>query len=191
MEKMLIAEKYEALAESFDKAEANYNSSTHDTMFSEYPEMLDTKQLCQALGCSEKYVYKLIREGKLPKLNIYGNDYPTPDGTCLRDYIDIVDLAQAHVCAVSRMLDGKMKEAYEVFNIGTGKPVSVLELVNAFQKVNGVKLNYKFAPRRPGDVTEVWADPSKANAELGWEAKRTIEETLIAAWNWEKYLAKK
>lgn len=129
--------------------------------------------------------------GKRACLSIFGNDYPTPDGTCLRDYIDIVDLAQAHVCAVSRMLDSKMKEAYEVFNIGTGKPVSVLELVNAFQKVNGVKLNYKFAPRRPGDVTEVWADPSKANAELGWEAKRTIEETLLAAWNWEKYLAKK
>ena len=129
--------------------------------------------------------------GKRECLQIFGNDYPTPDGTCLRDYIDVVDLAKAHVCAVSRMLDDKMKEPYEVFNIGTGKPVSVLELVNAFQEVNGVKLNYKFAPRRPGDVTEVWADPSKANEELGWKAKRTIEETLKAAWNWEKYIAKK
>ena len=129
--------------------------------------------------------------GKRECLSIFGNDYPTPDGTCLRDYIDIVDLAQAHVCAVSRMMDGKMKEPYEIFNIGTGRPVSVLELVNTFQDVNGVKVNYKFAPRRPGDVTAVWADPSKANEELGWKAKRTVEETLQAAWNWEKHLAKK
>ena len=129
--------------------------------------------------------------GKRECLSIFGNDYPTPDGTCLRDYIDIVDLAQAHVCAVSRMMDGKMKEPYEIFNIGTGRPVSVLELVNAFQEVNGVKVNYKFAPRRPGDVTAVWADPSKANEELGWKAGRTVEETLKAAWNWEKHLAKK
>ena len=129
--------------------------------------------------------------GKRECLKIFGNDYPTPDGTCLRDYIDVVDLAQAHVCAVSRMIDGKMKDSYEVFNIGTGRPLSVLELVNAFQEVNGVRLNYKFAPRRPGDVTEVWADPSKANEELGWKAKRSLEETLRAAWNWEKYLAKK
>lgn len=84
-----------------------------------------------------------------------------------------------------------MKEPYEIFNVGTGRPVSVLELVNAFQKVNGVKLNYKLAPRRPGDVTAVWADPSKANKELGWKAERPVEETLRAAWNWEKYIAKK
>ena len=129
--------------------------------------------------------------GKRECLSIFGNDYPTPDGTCLRDYIDVVDLAQAHVCAVSRMMDGKMKEPYEIFNIGTGRPVSVLELVNTFQEVNGVKVNYKFASRRPGDVTAVWADPSKANAELGWKAVRTVEETLKAAWNWEKHLAKK
>ena len=129
--------------------------------------------------------------GKRECLSIFGNDYPTPDGTCLRDYIDIVDLAKAHVCAVSRMMEDKMKEPYEIFNVGTGRPVSVLELVNAFQKVNGVKLNYKFAPRRPGDVTAVWADPSKANKELGWKAERPVEETLRAAWNWEKYIAKK
>ena len=129
--------------------------------------------------------------GKRECLSIFGNDYPTPDGTCLRDYIDIVDLAQAHVCAVSRMVEGRMKEPYEVFNIGTGRPVSVMELVNTFQEVNGVRINYKVAPRRPGDVTEVWADPSKANEELGWKAKRTLEETLKAAWDWEKHLAKK
>ena len=129
--------------------------------------------------------------GKRECLSIFGNDYPTPDGTCLRDYIDIVDLAKAHVFAVTRMLEGKMKQACEVFNVGTGRPVSVLELVNAFEKVNGLKLNYKFAPRRPGDVTAIWADPSLANTEMGWKATRTVEETLKAAWAWEKHLAGK
>lgn len=127
--------------------------------------------------------------GKRECLSIFGNDYPTPDGTCLRDYIDIVDLAKAHVCAVSRMLEGRMKEGYEIFNIGTGRPVSVLELVTAFEKVNGLKLNYRFAPRRPGDITAIWADPTLANEELGWKAERSVEETLAAAWAWEKNLA--
>lgn len=121
-------------------------------------------------------------------LSIFGNDYPTPDGTCLRDYIDIVDLARAHVCAVSRILDSKMKENYEIFNIGTGRPLSVMELVNAFQKVNGLKLNYRFAPRRAGDIVAIWADPTLAEKELGWKAERSIEETLAAAWAWEKHL---
>ena len=129
--------------------------------------------------------------GRRECLSIFGNDYPTPDGTCLRDYIDIVDLAKAHVCAVSRMLDGKMKADCEVFNIGTGRPVSVLELVNAFEKVNKVKLNYRFAPRRAGDVTAIWADPSLANREMGWKAERSVEDTLAAAWAWEKHLAGK
>ena len=127
--------------------------------------------------------------GKRECLSIFGNDYPTPDGTCLRDYIDIVDLAKAHVYAVRRMIDGKMEQDYEIFNVGTGRPVSVLELVNAFQKVNGVKLNYKFAPRRSGDVTAIWADPSLANEKLGWKAERSVEETLKSAWDWEKHLA--
>ncbi len=129
--------------------------------------------------------------GKRECLSIFGDDYPTPDGTCLRDYIDIVDLAKAHVCAVARMLDGKMKEEYEIFNVGTGRPVSVLELVKAFEKVNGLKLNYKIAPRRPGDVVAIWADPTRANAELGWKAERSVEETLAAAWAWEKHIAGK
>ncbi len=127
--------------------------------------------------------------GKRACLSIFGNDYPTPDGTCQRDYIDIVDLAKAHVVAVTRMVENKMKDSYEIFNIGTGRPVSVLELVNAFEKVNNLKLNYKFAPRRAGDVTAIWADPTKANNELGWKAERTIEQTLAAAWAWEKHLA--
>lgn len=127
--------------------------------------------------------------GKREFLSIFGNDYPTADGTCLRDYIDIVDLAKAHVCAVSRMVDGKMKAGYEIFNIGTGRPVSVLELVTSFEKVNGVKLNYRFAPRRAGDVTAIWADPTLANNELGWKAERSVEDTLASAWAWEKHIA--
>ncbi|MBR6212825.1 MAG: UDP-glucose 4-epimerase GalE [Bacteroidales bacterium] len=127
--------------------------------------------------------------GRRECLNIFGNDYPTADGTCLRDYIDVVDLAKAHVCAVSRMFDGSMKEPYEVFNIGTGKPVSVLGLVNAFERVNGVKVNYRITPRRPGDVTAIWADPTLANEELGWKAERSIGDTLASAWAWEKHLA--
>ena len=129
--------------------------------------------------------------GRRECLSIFGNDYPTEDGTCKRDYIDIVDLAKAHVCAVTRMVEGRMKEDYEIFNVGTGRPVSVLELVNAFEKVNGLKLNYKIAPRRPGDVVAIWADPSLANEELGWKAERSVEETLAAAWAWEKHLAGK
>ena len=129
--------------------------------------------------------------GKRECLSIFGNDYPTEDGTCLRDYIDVVDLAKAHVAAVARMLDAKMKEDYEIFNIGTGRPVSVYELVSAFEKVNDLKLNYKFAPRRPGDVVAIWADTRLANEELGWKAERSVEDTLAAAWAWEKRLAGK
>ena len=124
-------------------------------------------------------------------LNIFGNDYPTPDGTCQRDFIDIVDLARAHVFAVTRMIEGKMKKGVEIFNVGTGRPLSVMELVNAFEKVNGVKVPHKFAPRRPGDITAIWADPTLANNELGWKATRSIEETLKAAWAWECRLAGK
>jgi UDP-glucose 4-epimerase len=129
--------------------------------------------------------------GKRECLSIFGNDYPTEDGTCLRDYIDIVDLAKAHVAAVARMLDGRMKEGYEIFNVGTGRPVSVYELVTVFEKVNDLKLNYKFAPRRPGDVVAIWADTRLANEELGWKAERPLEETLASAWAWEKHLAGK
>ena len=129
--------------------------------------------------------------GKRACLSVFGNDYPTPDGTCQRDFIDIVDLAKAHVCALTRMVEGKMKEEYEIFNIGTGRPVSVLELINSFERVNGVKLNWKFAPRRPGDVVAIWADPSLAEKELGWKAERSVDETLAAAWAWEKHLAGK
>ena len=129
--------------------------------------------------------------GKRECLSIFGDDYPTADGTCLRDYIDIVDLAKAHVAAVRRMLDSGMKSDYEIFNVGTGKPVSVKELVDTFQKVNNLKLNFKVAPRRQGDVTAIWADTSYANKELGWKAERSLDQTLAAAWAWEKKLAGK
>lgn len=125
-----------------------------------------------------------IRKG----LSVFGNDYDTPDGTCLRDYIDVVDLAKAHVAAVDRMTSGKMDERYEIFNIGTGKPVSVLELVTTFEKVNGLTLPYKIVGRRPGDVPAVWADTSLANNLLGWKAERSLDETLRAAWAWEKHV---
>ena len=129
--------------------------------------------------------------GKRECLSIFGKDYPTEDGTCLRDYIDVVDLAKAHVAAVSRMLDGKMKQGYEIFNIGTGRPVSVYELVSAFERVNNLKLNYKYVDRRPGDVVAIWADTKLANEELGWKAERSVEDTLASAWAWECRLAGK
>lgn len=119
-------------------------------------------------------------------LSVFGDDYPTEDGSCLRDYIDIVDLAKAHVAAISRMVDNKNKERYEIFNVGTGRAVSVFELVKTFEKVNNLKLNYKVAPRRAGDVVAVWADTTLANTELGWVAERPLEKTLQAAWAWEK-----
>lgn len=127
--------------------------------------------------------------GKRECLSVFGNDYPTEDGTCLRDFIDIIDLAKAHTYAVRRMLDGKMKADYEVFNVGTGRPVSVMELITTFERVNSLKLNYKIAPRRPGDVVSVWCDPAYAEKELGWKAQRTLDETLASAWAWEKHLA--
>ncbi len=119
-------------------------------------------------------------------LSVFGDDYNTPDGSCLRDYIDIVDLAKAHVAAIKRMIDNKNKERYEILNVGTGRAVSVLELVTLFEKVNELKLNYKVAPRRLGDVVAIWADTSLANEELGWKAERPLEETLRSAWAWEK-----
>lgn len=119
-------------------------------------------------------------------LSVFGNDYDTPDGTCLRDYIDVVDLAKAHVAAVDRMTSDTMEERYEIFNIGTGRPVSVLELLNTFEKVNDLKLPYRMTDRRPGDVPAVWAETSRANEVLGWKAENSLEQTLRSAWKWEK-----
>jgi len=120
------------------------------------------------------------------QLKVYGNDYKTSDGTCIRDYINVVDLAKAHVVAVNRLLENKIKNNFEVFNLGTGKGHSVLDVINAFEKVSRKKLNYIFADRRPGDVEQVWADATKANKVLGWKAETGLEETMLSAWNWEK-----
>jgi len=120
------------------------------------------------------------------QLKVYGNDYNTSDGTCIRDYINVVDLAKAHVVAVNRLLENKIKNNFEVFNLGTGKGHSVLDVINAFEKVSRKKLNYIFADRRPGDVEQVWADATKANKVLGWKAETGLEETMLSAWNWEK-----
>ena len=119
------------------------------------------------------------------ELSIFGDDYPTPDGTALRDYIDVVDLARAHVVAVGRMLGGGQREPYEVFNIGTGRPVSVMELVKGFERATGVKVPYRVVGRRAGDVEAVWADTSLATKELGWHSERPLEETLRSAWAWQ------
>ena len=119
------------------------------------------------------------------KLSVFGNDYNTPDGSCIRDFINVVDLAKAHVTAIERILDKKQKQAVETFNIGTGRGLSVLELINLFEKSTGVKLNYEIVGRRTGDIEKVWANPDYANNELGWKAEISIEETLKSAWAWQ------
>ncbi len=124
------------------------------------------------------------------ELKIFGDDYDTPDGTCIRDYIYVVDLAKAHVKAMERVLDTD-SEALEVFNVGTGTGVSTKEIVDAFEKATGVKLPWSFAPRRSGDIEKVWANPDKANNVLGWKAEATLEEALSSAWNWQVKLREK
>lgn len=121
------------------------------------------------------------------ELKIFGNDYNTPDGTCIRDYIYVVDLAKAHVAAMARVLD-KETDPVEVFNIGTGKGVSTLEVVEGFEKATGVKLNWSFAPRREGDIEKVWGNVDKANKVLGWKAETPLEDVLASAWKWQKKL---
>ncbi len=125
------------------------------------------------------------------QLSVFGDDYNTPDGSAIRDYIDVVDLARAHVVAIRRLLDGKNKANYEYFNIGTGNGVSVLELIHAFERATGEKVNYKIVGRRAGDIEKVWADTTLANKELGWKAIVPIEETLANAWKWQKHLMNK
>lgn len=121
-------------------------------------------------------------------LSVFGDDYPTPDGSNIRDYIDVVDLAKAHVAAIGHMIANKSSQKYEVYNIGTGRGVSVLELVRRFEQVNNVKVNHKIVGRRAGDIVAIWGDPTKANTELGWKAERSLDDTLAATWKWEKYI---
>jgi UDP-glucose 4-epimerase len=129
--------------------------------------------------------------GKREVLSVYGNDYPTPDGTAIRDYIHVVDLAKAHVVALSRLLQKKNAENYEIFNLGTGKGSSVLEAITAFEKATGQKLNWQFAPRRAGDVVQAYADTTNANTVLGWQTELTIEDAMRDAWRWEMKLKNK
>lgn len=126
--------------------------------------------------------------GLRESLSVYGNDYPTPDGTCIRDYIHVVDLAKAHIAALERLLKENNESNYEVFNIGTGKGSSVLEVIKAFEKVTGQALPYKIVGRRAGDVVSAYANTYKANKELLWKAELTLEDALLSAWNWEKKL---
>lgn len=123
--------------------------------------------------------------GLRKELSVFGDDYPTSDGTCIRDYIHVVDLAKAHVVALERLLEGKNKENYEVFNVGTGTGSTVLEVIRSFEKVSGNKLNYKIVDRRAGDITTAYADTTKANNELGWKAESTLDEAMKSAWDWE------
>lgn len=126
--------------------------------------------------------------GVRKELSVFGNDYDTPDGTCIRDYIHVVDVAKAHVVAVERLLEKKNEANYEVFNLGTGTGSSVLEVINSFEKVSGESLNYKIVARRPGDVTAAFADTTKANKVLGWSAEKTLDDAVADAWRWEKVI---
>ena len=125
------------------------------------------------------------------ELSVFGDDYNTPDGSCIRDFIYVVDLAKAHVCAMAHILDGKMEQAVDVFNVGTGKGNSVLELINTFEECTGVKLPYKIVGRRAGDIEQVWGNVDKANKVLGWKAEHTLAEALSSAWKWQKELRRR
>ena len=125
------------------------------------------------------------------QLSVFGNDYNTPDGSCIRDFINVVDLAKAHVTAIARMLENKSEEKVEIFNLGTGNGVSVLELIRVFEKVSGKSLNYKIVERRKGDIEQIWAQPDRANNVLGWKATETIEDTMASAWKWQQRLREK
>jgi UDP-glucose 4-epimerase len=129
--------------------------------------------------------------GLRQQLSVFGNDYPTNDGTCIRDYIHVVDLAKAHVVALVRLLEGKNQVNYEVFNVGTGQGSSVLEVIESFERVADQKLNYKIVGRRPGDIIKAYADTKKANTVLGWRAMSTLDEAMKSAWDWEKKIRNK
>lgn len=122
--------------------------------------------------------------GKRESLTVFGNDYPTRDGSCIRDYVHIMDLARAHTLALKYILQGKMSGNFDAFNLGIGQGLSVLEMIHAFEKITGQKLNYQMGPRRPGDIPEIWADTSKAENLLHWKAERGVEEIMRSSWEW-------
>jgi len=125
------------------------------------------------------------------QLSVFGSDYNTPDGSCIRDYIDVIDLAKAHVAALGRMVDGKSTEKIEYYNLGTGRGVSVLELVNTFKEATGVDVPYAVVGRREGDIEKIWGNPARANNVLGWKAQVPLKETLANAWRWQMKLREK
>lgn len=125
------------------------------------------------------------------ELTVFGNDYNTPDGSCIRDFIDVVDLAKAHVIAMHRMLEKKDTDAIEIFNLGTGRGLSVLELIDSFQRSTGVTVPHKIGARRAGDIEKIWAEPTKANTVLGWKAEVPIDQTMTNAWRWQQKLGNK
>jgi UDP-glucose 4-epimerase len=129
--------------------------------------------------------------GLREQLSVFGDDYQTPDGTAIRDYIHVVDLAKAHVVAIDRMINKKMLKQMEIFNLGTGIGYSVLDVIKAFEKTSGLKLNYKIVPRRAGDIEKVWANPDFSNEVLGWKAERNLEEMVSSAWKWEQAFREK
>jgi UDP-glucose 4-epimerase len=129
--------------------------------------------------------------GLRDELKVFGNDYDTPDGSCIRDYLHVVDLAKAHVVAVKRLIEKRNRKNYEVFNLGTGNGVSVLEAIKSFERVSGIKLKYRIVERRAGDIEKIWADPSFANKELGWRTLSSLDESMRTAWNWEKKIREK
>jgi UDP-glucose 4-epimerase len=124
-------------------------------------------------------------------MHVFGTDYPTADGSCIRDYIHVVDIAKAHVKALGRLMNGEQKKRFEIFNLGTGKGLSVLQIIEAFQQYTGVPLQYTCVERRPGDIAQVYADTTLANTELGWTAERDLKEMILSAWAWEKSLQTK
>jgi len=128
--------------------------------------------------------------GKREFMNVFGNDYDTADGTCIRDFIHVVDVARAHIAALELLLNKKNKKQFDVFNLGTGTGKTVLQAIETFERTNGMKLNFKIAGRRPGDVVKIWADTTKANQELGWKAELTLEDIMRSAWKWENQLLK-
>lgn len=129
--------------------------------------------------------------GLRDELRVFGNDYGTPDGSCIRDYLHVVDLAKAHVVALKRLIEERNKKNYEVFNLGAGTGVSVLEAIAAFERATGEKVKYTIAPRREGDIEKIWADPSLANRELNWKTEITLDEAMETAWRWEKKIRNK
>jgi UDP-glucose 4-epimerase len=129
--------------------------------------------------------------GLREELKVFGDDYDTPDGSCIRDYLHVVDLAKAHVTSVKRLIGNKNRSNYEIFNLGTGTGVSVLEAIKSFERATGVKVKYKITDRRAGDIEKIWADPTYANRELGWKTMSSLDESMKTAWEWEKYIRKK